>query len=308
MSTSNIKPSSLINDLVINWHITEACNYSCDYCFAKWGKPNELHRSLDAVEQLLDKLANYFIKGTPPLKSNLRYEHVRINFAGGEPMMLGSAFSTILMLAKQKGFKTSLITNGHYLLRNKTKLPNNSLDMIGISFDSQSYAVREKIGRVNRKGESLDSEGLRLILRDIKSNQRGVKTKINTVVNKHNWKENFSTIISELKPDKWKVLHVMPYGTNELLISDNQFDDFVKEHSSLGLPIYAESNTAMTESYLMIDPKGCFYQNGHDNAGYRYSEFINDIGVEKALSQINFNQETFIARYFPADTSMLVEA
>ncbi|EGR3240148.1 radical SAM protein, partial [Vibrio parahaemolyticus] len=25
------------NELVINWHMTEVCNYSCKYCFAKWG-------------------------------------------------------------------------------------------------------------------------------------------------------------------------------------------------------------------------------------------------------------------------------
>ena len=26
----------LTKELVVNWHITEACNYKCDYCFAKW--------------------------------------------------------------------------------------------------------------------------------------------------------------------------------------------------------------------------------------------------------------------------------
>ena len=28
-------------DLVINWHITEACNYQCFYCFAKWQKDDQ---------------------------------------------------------------------------------------------------------------------------------------------------------------------------------------------------------------------------------------------------------------------------
>lgn len=22
--------------VVINWHVTEACNYHCGYCYAKW--------------------------------------------------------------------------------------------------------------------------------------------------------------------------------------------------------------------------------------------------------------------------------
>lgn len=27
-----------MTNLVVNWHITEACNYKCFYCFAKWQK------------------------------------------------------------------------------------------------------------------------------------------------------------------------------------------------------------------------------------------------------------------------------
>ena len=104
-----------LKELVINWHITEACNYNCTYCFAKWGKPNELHCSPAAIEKLLDKLANYFINGNPEIKRVLGYQAVRLNFAGGEPMMLGEVFATTLVMAKQKGFKTSVITNHPFL-------------------------------------------------------------------------------------------------------------------------------------------------------------------------------------------------
>lgn len=300
---------SLINnldELVINWHITEACNYNCTYCFAKWGKPNELHRSLEAIEKLLDNLAGYFIKGNPSLKQKLGYQSVRLNIAGGEPMMLGSTFSLILMLAKQKGFKTSIITNGHYLINSKFDLPNNVLDMVGISFDSQNYDVRYQIGRVDRKGNSLSSDDLKLALEKLSSTQRDLKIKINTVVNKLNWQEDFSSLISELKPYKWKALHVMPYGKGDLLISSEQFNHFVSKHSSAGLPIFPESNFAMTESYLMIDPKGCFYQNASGGSGYKYSENINEVGAEKALKQISFNEAVFIARYLPIDPVVFI--
>lgn len=313
MSTENNSvensTSSLVNkvdELVINWHITEACNYNCTYCFAKWGKPNELHRSLEAIEKLLDNLAVYFIKGNPSLKQKLGYENVRLNIAGGEPMMLGSTFSIVLMLAKQKGFKTSVITNGHYLLNSKFDLPNNVLDMVGISFDSQSYDVRCQIGRVDRKGNSLSSDDLKLALVKLSSTQLGLKTKINTVVNKLNWQEDFSSFISEINPYKWKVLQVMPYGEDNLLISNEQFNHFVAKHSHAGLSIFAESNFAMTESYLMIDPKGCFYQNTLGGSGYKYSESINNVGVIKALKQISFNEAVFIARYLPIEPVVFV--
>ena len=126
-----------IKELVINWHITEVCNYDCKYCFAKWGRPKELHRSLEEIEKLLDNLSVYFIKGHSALKNELGYDTVRLNLAGGEPMMLGSTFFIVLMLAKQKGFKTSIITNGHYLVNSRLDFPKNVLDMVGISFDSQ---------------------------------------------------------------------------------------------------------------------------------------------------------------------------
>lgn len=295
-----------LDELVINWHITETCNYNCAYCFAKWGKPNELHRSLEAIEKLLDNLADYFIKGNSPLKQKLGYENVRLNIAGGEPMMLSSTFSIVLMLAKQKGFKTSIITNGHYLLNSKFDLPNNVLDMVGISFDSQYYDIRCQIGRVDRKGKSLSADDLKFAFKKLSSTQQGIKTKINTVVNKFNWQEDFSNLISEIKPDKWKVLHVMPYGENDLLISNEQFKHFVDKHSNSGLPISAESNDAMTESYLMIDPKGCFYQNSSGNSGYKYSKGINKVGAAKALKQISFNEAVFIARYLPIESVVFI--
>jgi len=313
MSTQNNfvenSTSSVINksdELVINWHITEACNYNCTYCFAKWGKPNELHRSLEAIEKLLDSLASYFIKGSPSLKQKLGYKNVRLNIAGGEPMMLGSTFSIVLMLAKQKGFKTSIITNGHYLLNSKFDLPNNILDMVGISFDSQSYDIRCQIGRVDRKGSSLSSDNLIFALKKLLSTQRGLKIKINTVVNKLNWQEDFSSLISEIKPYKWKALQVMPYGEDDLLISNEQFNHFVNIHSNSGLPIFAESNFAMTESYLMIDPKGCFYQNALGVSGYKYSDSINKVGVVKALEQISFNETSFLARYLPIEPTVFI--
>lgn len=294
-----------IKELVINWHITEVCNYDCKYCFAKWGRPKELHRSLEEIEKLLDNLASYFIKGHSPLKSELGYDTVRLNLAGGEPMMLGSTFFIVLMLAKQKGFKTSIITNGHYLINSRLDFPKNVLDMVGISFDSQDLSTRKAIGRIDRKGNSLSADDLKIALGGLIGTQKGIKTKINTVVNSLNYEEDFSSLIGELKPYKWKVLQVMPYGDDELLISDDKFNQFVERHSGLGLPIFAESNSTMTESYLMIDPLGRFYQNSKNASGYQYSDSINLCGVESALAQIAFNPKTFLSRYRPIDIDVV---
>lgn len=304
-NSTSISTSHHIDELVINWHITEVCNYDCKYCFAKWGRPNELHRSLPEIEQFLDNLSDYFIKGKPALKRELGYETVRLNFAGGEPMMLGSAFFIALMLAKQKGFKTSIITNGHYLVNGHVNFPKNVLDMIGISFDSQCSSTRKEIGRIDRKGNSVSADDLKIALGSVVKTQKGIKTKINTVISRLNCEEDFSELIAELNPYKWKVLHAMPYGDDELLVSKELFDTFVEKHSGLGLPIFAESNSTMTESYLMIDPQGRFFQNSENSVEYQYSESINLCGVENALAQVQFNPRTFSSRYRKGDIDVV---
>lgn len=44
-------------ELVINYHITEACNFKCSYCFAKWNKDaKKLLHNQTAVSKLMDEL------------------------------------------------------------------------------------------------------------------------------------------------------------------------------------------------------------------------------------------------------------
>lgn len=295
------------NELVINWHITEVCNYNCHYCFAKWGRPNELHSSKSAINALLDELAGYFIRGRPSIKLKLDYSDVRINFAGGEPMLLGSKFFETLALAKEKGFKTSVITNGSYLSEKFLDIQDDSLDMVGISFDSQSASQRRRLGRIDRKGSSIGSQQLAVLVEAIREKHKGVSVKINTVVNALNYEEDFAALMRELNPDKWKLLQVLPYGNDELLITKQQFDSFVERHTGLGLNIAPESSKTMIESYLMIDPKGRFYQNRDHGSGYIFSDCINEVGTSNALSQIRFNVSLFKSRYAEETNQIIIQ-
>jgi len=67
-----------LNELVINFHMTEACNYRCDYCYATWDTgchSKELHRIEGAVESLIDRIADYFLSDNP-LKQTMGYSSV----------------------------------------------------------------------------------------------------------------------------------------------------------------------------------------------------------------------------------------
>ncbi len=285
-----------INELVINWHITEACNYDCGYCFAKWGKPNEIHNSPKVLRELLSKLAQYFLNGSNTI-NNLKYSTVRINFAGGEPTLLRTKLVDAIIYAKELGFKTSLITNGTLLVNKKVEIPKDTLDMLGFSFDSSQLSIQEEIGRVARNGVGISLQDVKKLFDDLRQTQSNLVLKLNTVVNKFNWTDNFSEVISLLQPDKWKIFKALPFDGHELTVNDFQFDSFRLRHRNFITNFFAEDNSAMTESYLMLDPLGRFYQNTEELSDYRYSSEILKVGVSKALEEIRFDPVKFAARY-----------
>lgn len=296
-----------IDELVINYHVTEVCNYSCKFCYAKWDRPNELHANENSAELMLEKLASYFFDvNSNQVKAVFPYKTVRINFAGGEPLILKKRFSQLIMKAKSLGFNLSLITNGHYLTNSFINNYGAMFSMIGISFDSQYMTTREDIGRIDRKDKSFGTHDLIKAVKHLRKVNPYITIKINTVVNSLNYQESFEQLIAEIKPEKWKVFQVLPVLNDNLLISDEQFTVFVNRHASLKEVMVAEDNEAMTTSYLMINPQGRFYQNSSTQNGYIYGDLILDVGVEKALEVCQINWETFASRYKKDNTISLI--
>ena len=98
-----------MNEITINWHIIQKCNYTCTYCFAKYEKyeTKEIHQSKEKIEILLNNIYSYF---------NKKYDGytIRLNLAGGEPS-LSRNFDFIIKKAYKIGFKVSIITNSSKL-------------------------------------------------------------------------------------------------------------------------------------------------------------------------------------------------
>lgn len=287
-----------LNELVINYHITEACNYACKFCYAKWNKPNELHSQTDRAEQLLQQLAAYFIKDRNNLvQQQMPYRNVRLNFAGGEPLILKQRFTEIVNKAVELGFNLSLITNGHHLTDEFIDNHARLFSMIGISFDSQLSVGCVEIGRVDRKGRSLSSQDLYDRINRLRAVNPSIKIKVNTVVNSVNYNEDFNQLITKIAPYKWKVLQVLPVLNDNLTISKTQFDTFVTRHIKQQQIMSVEDNQTMINSYLMLDPRGRFYKNEMVDGDYQYSDCLLESGVKIALTQIDTNWQRFAQRY-----------
>ncbi|WP_445780215.1 hypothetical protein [Shewanella sp.] len=73
------------NEMVINFHMTEACNYRCGYCYTNLEGNDlqaELHHSSKDIQSLLIRPAGYFFSDNS-IRKALGDTSVRINFAGG---------------------------------------------------------------------------------------------------------------------------------------------------------------------------------------------------------------------------------
>ncbi len=283
-------------ELVVNWHMLETCNYSCGFCFAKYGKDDSsiYYKSSLKTEELLNAIWQYFHEN---IVKKYSFSGIRLNFAGGEPTLLGDRLLDIISVAKNIGFRTSIITNASKLGNQEfSKSLYANLDILGISIDSLNNNTNKKIGRVDKKKQTLSLQNVSSyvdLARKINSN---IEIKLNTVVNDANKNENFSRMIKTIQPNKWKVFKVMPQIADFLLITDKDFNNFLERHKPCQNIITSENNEEMRTSYIMIDPKGRFYQNA-DLKGHSYSQPLSKNNVAEEFQKMPFSIHKFQNRY-----------
>ena len=131
-----------------------------------------------------------------------------------------------------------------------------------------------------------------------------IKFKLNTVVCNLNKDENMVENIQKLNPDRWKCFQVlMVKGENEdesklrdvtkFQITDDEFNKFIERHKDIKC-LVPESNKTMKSSYIILDEQMRFLDKGDGEESM--SESILDVGVEKALKNIKYDEEEFKKR------------
>lgn len=276
-------------NLVINWHITEKCNYHCKFCFAKWNKQEEVWDDFAKSKVILDRLHEEWKPG------------YRLNFVGGEPLLFKDKLIPVMEYAASLGMDLSVQTNGTNLEVLEPVI--KYISQIGISIDSWDAESNIEIGRCcgNKTLSIEDVKDKILFLRKAGGN---FKLKINTVASEWNWKDTVVPQMKEIGCDRIKILRQMPFGTSKG-ITDFQFYSFINKNFDFNLPVYIEDNDVMTESYLMIAPNGKLFQNGNGK-NYIYSDSLVEVDFNTALKQINFDLEKFGERYKSDKTMEIV--
>jgi radical S-adenosyl methionine domain-containing protein 2 len=299
-SKSGIGCQREVNELVLNWHVTKNCNYQCQFCYAKWVKSeNELVRSFGQSTMLLEKMFDFFRPDNlnNPLQKHMKWRTVRLNFAGGEPLLYLNKLLPLICTARKIGFNISLITNGSFMTSDVANNIAPHLSMLALSLDSMNKKTNQKIGRCDRHGKSISLNSLLQAMHDARQINPAMKIKVNTVVNALNSREDLSCMIYGLQPKKWKVLKMLPIITNDLSINDDEFEGFVSRHAQFQQIICVEDNSDMSDSYIMINPQGCFFQNEYMMPGYKYSPPIMDVGASKAFDATSLSPMKFCDRY-----------
>jgi len=272
--------------LTINWHLEKDCNYKCKFCYAHFANTPANLSQIDGFK-LLDAMKNFGI--------------YKVNFAGGEPL-LNKNLGPYLRHAKELGLHTSIITNASLLTLSWLREFGGFIDQLGISCDSLDDQVNKEMGRgfgfhvpsVARAFERVAT---------LNANGFKIQAKLNTVVMRQTFREDWSSFILKHRIRRWKIFKVLRIeGENDkcyddISLSDEQFQQFVDRHKLLeqhGVILAPEDNEDMTETYLMVSPDGKFFQNA--GGAYQHSAPILSCGMESGLAQIKFDYSKYQRR------------
>ncbi len=224
----------------------------------------------------------------------------KINFAGGEPILC-PWLHILIRYAKSVGFTTSIVTNGSRVTDEWLDDLDGSLDIAALSVDSVDAETLGRIGRTVKGKRPFGRDYYLEVGERLKG--RGIRLKVNTVVNRYNLGEDFRPFIREMRPERWKIFQALRVkGQNDgrmddFAVTQEEFDGYVgrnRDVEDYGVRVVAEGNELMTGSYLMVDPLGRFFDN--TKGRHTYSRPILEVGVAGALEDVDIYPERFAER------------
>ena len=130
----------------------------------------------------------------------------------------------------------------------------------------------------------------------------GILFKLNSVILSYNYTEDMNMAIKRLQPYRWKCFQVLIVaGENDsdqtlrnarnMTITAEQFKLFCVKHQHHKCFV-PEPNHLMAKSYLILDE----YLRFLDRTGKEPSKPITEVGVQKALDSVFWDEERFVER------------
>ena len=274
----------------VNYHLWRPCNMRCGFCFATFQdiSPDILpkgHLGRDGCVSVVESLAHAGF--------------AKINFAGGEPTLC-TWLPELIRLAKERGLTTSIVTNGSRITTEWLESLNGSLDWAALSIDSIDPDTLVRTGRTTRAGPMSREDYLRAV-RIFK--QHDVRVKINTVVTRDTLKENLADFVEEARPERWKLLQVLPVkGQNDRLVDEHvvspaEFDRYVRLNRRVeGARDHAGAGEQRPYEGQLRDGRPRRQVLRQRSRGLYVQRPIIEVGVEQALKDVSIDVEKFLSR------------
>jgi len=92
---------------VVQWHITERCNWSCKHCYRDYNRIKDL--PLNSLKNILSQCIELF--------QILHINTPHINIGGGEPFMRKDLFKFFELLDKYQNLRVGVMTNGSFITK-----------------------------------------------------------------------------------------------------------------------------------------------------------------------------------------------
>ena len=247
----------------------------------------------------------------------------KINFSGGEPFLIqgGKYLGEMVRYCKEELDiqSVTVVSNGSKVTESWMAEYGYYLDIMAVSVDSFDQEVNEKIGRRSgsRSSHLLSLQAVRSWCREF-----SVLFKLNTVVNKHNYREDMTEQIRSvhhhhhhhhhhlsyharrLDPVRWKVFQCLPIEAENMgpgalrqvepfLVTEEEWQTFITNHHDITVMVQ-ESNEKMRNSYLILDEYMRFLDNTEGKK--EPSKSILDVGVQAAINKAGFDEAMFLER------------
>ena len=232
----------MLKDREVCLFLTLNCNQQCKYCHRFLGIDEV---NLEDNKRIINRIAEDGI--------------TNVTFTGGEPLIYPNVLE-LIKLAKEKGLKAKLITNGFVLANN----PNmreiyNYLDSITLSIDSSDNEINEKLGRTYSHADNIKK-----VLESLKETELNVN--INTVVSRVNIDklEELGQFLRAYKINAWRIFKFIPLretakkNVEEFEISKTEFrinKALFTSFPNINKVEYREEND-MESKYVLIMPNG----------------------------------------------------
>ena len=271
---------------VVNFHITNSCNYACRYCFGKF--EGRCYLPLEDTKRIIDGICDYF--------HNAGILDGRVNLAGGEPMLY-PYLDKLIDHIHSRDISASLVTNGSLLTPERVNSWSGRVACIGLSVDSLSAETNPAIGRCCH-GDVKELRHWEALAHACHAS--GTRLKINTVVSRLNLEEDMTPLYRSCRPDRIKLFQVhLVQGVNdsarELAITEAEFHAFCDRYADFADRIVREPCGSMENSYLMVDPNGDVLLN--NNGVYKTYGNCLTRSFGDTVNQLPLSRDRYTARY-----------